>query len=84
MSHTNGIYRNSLGEAYQHAEGLYSNAVSLSQLLDAWSKRSNDPELTPSAADHLTHNLLNARANLTALESALAVHLPQPQELVHA
>lgn len=84
MSHTNGIYRNSLGEAYQYAEDLYSNAIRLSQLLDAYSKRTVAADLSIEAANYLAREMTEAKANLTALESALAVHLPQPQELVHA
>jgi len=80
-------HRNSLSEAYAHAEDLYSNAVSLSQLLDAWSKRSVAPALTADASDYLIHNLINARASLDALERTLAEHMPildHTQELSHA
>lgn len=66
--------RNTLGPAYTAAEALYDNAVALSQLLDAYSKRDRCPELTADAYDYLTHNIINAEENLALLRHALATH----------
>jgi hypothetical protein len=68
---TNPPTRNTLGPAYACAEGLYDNAVALSQILDAYSKRHRAPALTADARDYISHNLLNAENNLARLRLAL-------------
>jgi len=73
-------YRNTLGPAYQHAESLYNNAVALSQILDAYSRRHRAPDLTPDARDYISHNLLNAGENLALLRQTLADSLDTQQE----
>lgn len=64
--------RNTLGPAYQHADELYDNAVALSQILDACSKRHRAPELTDDARNYISHNLLNAQENIDQLRQSLA------------
>ncbi len=64
--------RNTLGPAHTAADALYDNAIALSQILDAWSKRDRCPALTPDARDYIRHNLTNAQANLTAIRQSLA------------
>lgn len=76
-------HRNTLGPAHAAAESLYDNAVALAQLLDAWSRRDRCPDLTPDAAGYLTHNLVNAQANLDALRQALADWLDIQEDTWH-
>ncbi len=80
---TNQPTRNTLGPAYTAAESLYTNAVALSLLLDAYSKRDRAPTLSANTRDYISHNLLNAEENLHLLRQALADALDTQEEQWH-
>ena len=70
--------RNTLGPAYDSTEALYDNASTLVGLLDAWSLLGR-PAISPEAQALITHNIINARSALRAIESA--IH-PVEQEIL--
>lgn len=73
---TRHAYRNDLAEAYHYSEGLHNNTVALRMHLDVCSKRPPVATLDEKSRDYIAHNLINARANLDALERAIAEHMP--------
>lgn len=73
------IQRNHLAPAFDTAEELYGNAIEISTFLDAWSRSDSADQLSPAAADHLRHNLINAQARLDTLRTQLAAYIPAPE-----